>query len=116
MAMATLKDVSEPAGTMPSFSHTTDTIFLWQIYILLINNNKPSVLWRCWLGGRKGIRPVKTKQWGAGVVVCMERGADLYMVQLMPLTVSCSSKIQIGFTFLVPAYPGCPGKEVVKWL
>jgi len=40
------------------------------------------------------------------------------MAQLMPLplTVSCSSKIQIGFTFLVPAYPGCPGKEVVKWL
>jgi len=40
------------------------------------------------------------------------------MAQLMPLplTVSCSSKIQIGFTFLVPAYPGCPGKEAVKWL
>jgi len=40
------------------------------------------------------------------------------MVQLMPLplTVSCSSKIQIGFTYLVPAYPGCPGKEAVKWL
>jgi len=38
------------------------------------------------------------------------------MAQLMPLplTVSCSSKIQIGFTFLVPAYPGCPGKEAVK--
>ena len=31
-----------------------------------------------------------------------------HMAQLMPLplTVSCSSKIQIGFTFLVPAYPG----------
>ena len=28
-------------------------LFLW-IYIFL-----PSVLWRCWLGGRKGIRPVK---------------------------------------------------------
>jgi len=40
------------------------------------------------------------------------------MAQLMPLplTVSCSSKIQIGFTFLVPAYPGCPGKEAIKWL
>ena len=40
------------------------------------------------------------------------------MVQLMPLllTVSCSSKIQIGFTFLVPAYLGSPGKEAVKWL
>jgi len=55
---------------------------------------------------------------GVGVVVCLERGADLHMAQLMPLplTLSCSSKIQIGFTFLVPAYPGCPGKEAVKWL
>ena len=42
----------------------------------------------------------------------------MHMAQLMPLplTVSCSSKIQIGFTFLVPAYPGCPGKEAVKGL
>jgi len=34
------------------------------------------------------------------------------MAQLMPLplTVSCFSKIQIGFTFLVPADPGSPGK------
>ena len=49
------------------------------------------------------------------MVICLERGADLHMAQLMPLplTVSCSSKIQIGFTFLVPAYPGCPGKEAV---
>ena len=38
----------------------------------------PSVLWRCWLGGRKGIRPVKTEWWGAGVVICLERGADLH--------------------------------------
>jgi len=70
------------------------------------------VLWRCWLGGRKGIRPVKTEWWGAGVVVCLELGADLHMAQLipLPLTVSCFSKIQIGFTFLVPAYPGSPGK------
>jgi len=36
----------------------------------------------------------------------------LHMAQLMPLplTVSCSSKIQIGFTFLVPADLGTPGK------
>ena len=54
----------------------------------------------------------------SGGVVCLEWGADLHMAQLMPLplTVSCSSKIQIGFTFLVPAYPGYPGKEAVKWL
>ena len=34
----------------------------------------------------------------------------------LPLTVSCFSKIQIGFTFLVPAHPGSPGKRAVKWL
>ena len=46
------------------------------------------------------------------MVICLERGADLHMAQLMPLplTVCCSSKIQIGFTFLVPAHPGSPGK------
>jgi len=44
------------------------------------------VRWRCWLGGRKCIRPVKTEWWGTGVVICLERGAnDLHMVQLMSL-------------------------------
>jgi len=64
------------------------------------------------LGGRKGIRPVKTEWRGAGVVICLEQGADLHMAQLMPLplAISCFSKIQIGFTFLVLAYPGSPGK------
>jgi len=32
----------------------------------------------------------------------------------LPLTVSCFSKIQIGFTFLVPAHPGSPGQRAVK--
>ena len=31
-----------------------------------------SVLWRCWLGGRKGIRPVKNEWWGTGMVVWSE--------------------------------------------
>ena len=50
------------------------------------------------------------------MVICLERGADLHMAQLMPLplTVSCFSKILIGFTFLVPDYPGSPGKGAVK--
>jgi len=53
---------------------------------------------------------------GAGMVVCLEPGADLHMAQLMPLplTVSCFNKIQIGFTFLVLADPGSPGKRAVK--
>jgi len=58
----------------------------------------------------------KTEWWGAGMVICLERGADLHMAQLMPLplTVSCFSKIQIGFTFLVPAHLGSPGEMAVK--
>jgi len=32
----------------------------------------------------------------------------------LPLTVSCFSEIQIGFTFLVPAHPGSPGQRAVK--
>jgi len=70
------------------------------------------------LAGRQERHPAckKTEWWGAGVVICPERGADLHMAQLMPLTltVSCFSKIQIGFTFLVPAHLGSPGKRVVK--
>jgi len=50
------------------------------------------------------------------VVICLEPGVDLHMAQLMPqpLTVSCFSKIQIGFIFLVPAHPGSPGQSAVK--
>jgi len=50
------------------------------------------------------------------VAICLEQGADLHMVQLMPLplTVSCFSKIQIGSTFLVPAYLCSPGQMAVK--
>jgi len=58
----------------------------------------------------------KLEWWGTGMVICLERDADLHMAQLMPLslTVSCFSKIQIGFTFLVPAHLGSPGKMAVK--
>ena len=50
------------------------------------------------------------------MVICLEQGADLHMAQLvpLPLTVSCFSKIQIGFAFLVPAHPGSPGQRAVK--
>jgi len=50
------------------------------------------------------------------MVVCLRRGAALHMAQLMPLplTVSCFSKIQIGFTFLVLAHMGSPGLTAIK--
>ena len=85
------------------------------------------------LVGRQEGHPAckKTEWWGAGVVICLERGADLHTAELMPLplTVSCFSKIQIGctflvlaypgslnfdFTFLVPAHLGSPGQRAVK--
>jgi len=58
----------------------------------------------------------KTEWWGAGMVICLERGADLHMAQLMPLprTVSCFIKVQVGFIFLVPAHLGSPGQRAVK--
>ena len=76
-----------------------------------------SALWCCWLGGRKGIRPVKNRVVGCWCG-CLSgaRCRLVHMAQLMPLplTVSCFSKIQIGFTFLVPAHLGRPGKRAVK--
>ena len=50
------------------------------------------------------------------MVICLERGADLHVAQLMPLplTVFCFSKIQVGFSFLVPARPASPGQSAVK--
>ena len=50
------------------------------------------------------------------MVISLEQGADLHTAQLMPLplTVSCFSKIQIGFTFLVAAYPGSSGQRAIK--
>jgi len=58
----------------------------------------------------------KNEGWGVIVVIYLERCADLHMAQLMPLplTVSCFSKIQIGFAFLVPAHLGSSGKRAVK--
>ena len=52
------------------------------------------------------------------MVICLERDADLHIAELMPLplNVSCFSKIQIGFTFLVLDHLGSPGQRAVKWV
>ena len=61
-------------------------ITMWHIVGCLSSSLMPSLLWRCWLGSRKGIPPVKSQWWGTGVIICLEQGAnDLHMVQLMPL-------------------------------
>jgi len=64
--------------------------------------------------GRKGIQPIKT-EWGCtGIVICLEQGAnDFHMAHLMAMPPD-HLLLQYNpewFTFLVPAYPGCPGKS-----
>ena len=62
------------------------------------------------LVGRHEGHPACKKLSGAGMAIC------LHIAQLMPLplTVSCFSKIKIGFTFLVSADPGSPRQRAVK--
>ena len=68
------------------------------------------------VGQQEGHPVCKNRVVGCWRGYLLEQGADLHMAQLMslPFTVSCFSKIQIGFTFLVPAHPGGPGKGAVK--
>ena len=103
-----------------------------------------SVLWRCCLGGRKGIRPVKTLSGGvlawlsvwSKVQTCIWPGwchcncnvvgagtghLPLYRIHAAitnprrrQMCVSCVSKIQIGFTFLVPAHLDSSWKRAVQ--
>ena len=79
----------------------------------------PSVLWRCWLGDRKGIRPVK--KLSGGVLLWLSVWSEVQTC-IWPSWCHCHSlslalvKFQIGFTFLVPAHLGSPGKRAVKWV
>ena len=93
--------------------------YICEFYYPLYNNDFAFSALTLLVGRQEGHRACKkTECWGADMVICLEQGADLHVVQLMPLplTVSCFSKIQIGFTFLVPAHLGSPGKRAIKRL
>ena len=76
----------------------------------------PSVLWHCWLGGRKGIWPVKI--WGDGGgghwLVRIEWRPARWSVCLPLLIFPCT--IKSSSSLLTPAYPGALGKRDVKQL
>jgi len=74
-----------------------------------------SVLWYCWLGGRKSIWPVKNWVVECWHGLCVWSKVHTCMMP-QPLTVSCFSKVEIGFTFLVPVHPGSPGQRGIKWV
>ena len=94
----------------PILSLFSNITSLWHVKV-------PSVLWRCWLGGRRGIRPVK--KLSSEVLAWLSVWSEVQTC-ICPADatathcLSCFSEIQIGFTFLVPALPGSPGKRAVK--
>jgi len=75
----------------------------------------PSVLWRCWLGGRKGIQPVKNwvvrcwhgySVWGEVQICIWPSWCHSHSLSLAPVNPDCF--YSPGFTFLVPAHLGSP--------
>jgi len=79
----------------------------------------PSMLWHCWLDVRKSFYPVKRIKWW-GTVVAVWSEAQMICIWSCwchcHLIVSYFIKVQSSLIFLVPAYPGCPGKKAVKWV
>jgi len=75
---------------------STKIVFMASIAVTVVE-----VLWRYWLAGRKGTWPVKNWVMGADMVICLGRGADVHIAQLMllPLTISCSSKSRLVLHF-----------------
>jgi len=79
----------------------------------------PSVLWHCWLGVMKSIRPVN--KLSDEVLAWLSVWTEVQMICIWsswcrchPI-ISCSNKIQNSLTFLVPAYPGWIEQEAIKW-
>jgi len=86
------------------FPHFTDWVY--RFYRLCISSFSALML----LVGRQEGHPA-CKKLSGGVLAWLSVWSE---VMPLPLTVSCSSKIQVGFTFLVPAQLGSPGQRAVK--
>ena len=85
---------------------------------MLIDILVPSVLWRCWLGGSKGIRPVKKLSggmlawlyvWVRELICIWPSWCHCHSLSLAP--VNQDSFYLPGLTFLVLAHPGSPGQN-----
>jgi len=113
-----LQKFSPQSYEMSSRTSLSDHCNSFQLYICqssVFEVLMPSVLWCCWLGGRKGIRPVKN--WAVGCWRGYLSGARCRLAygQAVATATRCRfSKIQIGFIFLIPAHPGSPGQRAVK--
>ena len=77
----------------------------------------PSVLWRCWFGSRKGIRPVKKLSGGVlawlSVWRCVQTCIRLSWCHCHSLSLA-SVKSRLVLPFWYRAHPGSPAKGAVK--
>jgi len=113
--------LTSPAGWLPRTGISSGTIRLaveygLPFYIASCVVDSAFSAWRCWLGGRKGIRPVKN--WVVRVLAWLSVWSEVQTCTWPSWchchSLSCFNKIQIGFAFLVPAHPGSPGQRAVK--
>jgi len=83
------------------FVITEDVNYRIIIYVTYYSQKNAFSALTLLVGRQEGHPACKKWWWGVGMVICLERGADLHMAQLMPLplTVSCFSKVQIGLPF-----------------
>jgi len=75
----------------------------------------PSVLWHCWLGGRKGIRACKNGGRWRWALVNPDGVAPSRMV-VVSASVNLPLRHKVRSSLLAPAHPGGPGKRAVKRL
>ena len=72
-----------------------------------------SVLWCCWLGGRKGIRPVK--KLSGGVLAWLSVWSEV-LTCICPSWCQCHSLslASVKSRLVLPAHLGSPGKRAIK--
>jgi len=112
--LMTLSDrqVTVPSKLYVYFCSRTD-IIINSCYHAVFNT--PSVLWYCWLGGRKGIQPAKNGGWCRWALVSPDEWRPAGWSVCLPLLIfPCAIKSRSSLLAL--ANPGGPGIRAVKWL
>ena len=113
-----LLDVQAPKNWKQTNQYLCHLWPQWPQVLLCLWTGKsvPSVLWHCWLGGRKGIRPVKNMGgWWRWALVSPDGVVPSRMVGVS-VSVNLPCTIKSTSSLLAPAHMGDPGKRAAKWL
>ena len=114
---STIQTTSQCTWLLALYSDSTRNSIICTVW----TDNSPSVLSCCWLGIMKCVRPVKNRLMRCEH--CYLPGARSSWFAYGPVDATATpwslaslKHTQIGSAFLVPAYPGCPGKDAIKWV